>query len=109
MYKKRILALERKLADSRRHLDRPPWRIRYKPESFNREAVKAQLDLVNALIRLTREETAFFVKLGRHYDNSKVLDGLVDLLSARDPQLALDLLHELDRAIKEKEEAEEKD
>ena len=91
------MALEKQYRDTRRELRRLLRQSRYKPDSVKPSAVKTQLDLVKALIRLTKEETAFFVKLGQLYDISRFTDDLVELLKRHDTDLLARLIEQVDR------------
>jgi len=96
LYQRRVLALEKEFNNARRDLRRLLRQARYKPASVNSSALKTQLDLVNALIRLTKEETAFFVKLGQLYDFSQFCDDMIELLKRQDPELAGHMIKEID-------------
>jgi len=78
-FQERILALEKEFADARRNLKRLLRQLRYAPDSVAPEAVRAQLGLVNSLIRLIKEESAFYAKLGQLYDFSKLLAAFLNL------------------------------
>ncbi len=95
LYERRVLALERHFKEARRHLDRIDRQVRYNPKSVKRSVVKSQLDLINASIRITKEETAFFVRLGQLYDVMQLHVDFFEILSSRDPELMREILTQL--------------
>ena len=102
-YNQRILALDKQFIDAQRHLYRLLRQLRYNFGSVKRSAIKSQLDMIKALIRLTKEETAFFVKLGRLYDVMKYHADFIDLLERRDPTLLKEILLEMQEQQSEPE------
>ncbi len=110
-YQQRVLALEKQFHNARRNIKRLLKQARFKPDSVAQAAVKTQLDLINALIRLIKEETAFFVKLGQLYDFSLLCDEFVELIHRRDPELAIELLNDINelwnrKAIRKKDKSD---
>ena len=97
LYQRRILALEKRFLKAERNLDRLLRQATCNPASLDRSVVKTQLDLINALIRLIKEETAFFVKLGQLYDFSRFCEDVTDFIARRDPDYAAEILIEMDR------------
>jgi len=95
LYHARVLALEKEFSLARHKLRRLLQRVERSSKPVDKQAVKSQLDLVNALIRLAREETAFFVKLGRDYDYMLFVEEIADILIVRDSDLALEIFAEL--------------
>jgi hypothetical protein len=94
-YQKRITALEGRFDEAERHTRRLLRFVRYCPDKIRPEALRAQLDLVKALISLTKEESAFYAKLGRLYDFAKFCDDFMDILKRVDPDLTLDIIREI--------------
>ena len=103
-YERRILALEDQFHEAKRNIDRILRQARFRPFSLNKIAVKSQLDLINALIRLTKEESAFYAKLGQLYDTMRFNQSILKLLVRRDPALVTEFFHELDDQWDEEEE-----
>jgi hypothetical protein len=97
LYQRRVLALEKEFRNARRELRRLLRQARFKPDSVKSSAVKTQLDLINALIRSIKEETAFFVKLGQLYDFSRLCDDFLEMLKRQDPDLADSIIIEIDK------------
>ena len=90
------MALDREFLETRRQLKLLLRQARYKPDSLRRDVVKSQLELINALIRLIKEESAFFLKLGRLYDFISFIGDFIELLKRRDPKLAHEIIKEMD-------------
>lgn len=97
LYQRRILALEKEFKKARRDLRRLLQQARFRPDTVKGSAVKTQLDLVNALIRLTKEETAFFAKLGQLYDFSRLCDDFLEMLKRQDRELVRSIIVEIDK------------
>jgi len=74
----------------------PPQAARFNPDSLRRDVVKSRLELINALIRLTKEESAFFLKLGQLYDFMSFITDFIELLKRHDPKLAREIIREMD-------------
>ena len=107
LYQSRILALDKELYEARRHIKRLMRQTRYKPGSVKSTAVKTQLDLVNSLIRLLKEETAFYVKLGQQFDSMKIMQIVTGILARRDPDMAVEIMVEADKLMREIEDTYE--
>lgn len=91
LYEKRILALDSMFHKVRRQLERLTKRAWHSRDSVDWKAAKYQLDMIKTLIRITKEEAAFFLRLGQLYDVMKFHNDLFGYLERRDP----DLLHQI--------------
>ena len=103
-YLQRILALDDEFRKSRRTLDRLERQVRFKPASVRKNAFNAQLGLARLRTRLVKEESAFYARLGQQYDAVRLLDGIVELLDRRDPDMTLEILEELEEKISKEED-----
>jgi hypothetical protein len=65
------------------------------PGGVDLKVAKTQLDLLDGLIRLTKVQTAYYVKLGQVYDLVRFHDLFIKELKRRDPELAIQIIDEL--------------
>ena len=94
-YNSRILALENDLIKAKQTMKRLLHRLHHDPGGVDLKVAKTQLDLLNGLIRLTKVQTAYYVKLGQVYDLVRFHDLFVKELKRRDPELAIQIIDEL--------------
>ncbi len=103
-YQKRVLALESQLSDIKREIFRLYRQIRFNPHSVDKAAVKFQLDALDKLAKLNKDQCAFYLKLGELYDIAKITDGFFEELERRDPELLqkiLDLMPDITKLDEE--------
>jgi hypothetical protein len=94
-YQQRILALENDLIKAKQSMKRLLHRLSHDPGGVDLKVAKTQLDLLDGLVRLTKVQTAYYVKLGQIYDLVAFHDLFVKELERRDPFLAMQIIEEL--------------
>jgi hypothetical protein len=101
LFQKRVLALENEYRRTRRAIKSLLHRVRHDPDTTNPAAIRSQLDLLDGLIRLNREQSAFYIKLGSFYDTLRTQEDFIAELSLLDPQAALAIVRKLDQKWQE--------
>jgi hypothetical protein len=92
LYQKRILGLEEAFDRLRERMRK----LSDEPEELNNTEQKVQLDLVLVDLRVLKEQTAYYAKLGESYDLARFHIDLLDELRDRDPILALEIVHAIE-------------
>ena len=94
-YERRLMSLEWQFFKARRSIERLSSKISCNPGKVEKANVKMQLDLAVGLIRLLKEQAAFYVKLGDVYDIVRFHEEFVQELERRDRALAAEIVEEM--------------
>jgi len=103
LYQARVIRLEKEYNRARRELRRLMKRVRSSPDPVDRKAVRVQLDLMNTLLRLNREESAFLLRLGQIYDYVRLLHDVLDKIKEHDPDWYDKIIEEIKEMLNETE------
>jgi hypothetical protein len=80
LYQKRLLSLESEFEEIRK-------KIQALPGVLSGNDIKNQLAVCTESIRLIKEQTAFYIKLGRNYDLLRLVEDILDAVRAEDPEM----------------------
>ena len=92
LYQMRILALEEAFDRLRKRVRK----LSEGPEELDNTERRVQLDLLLVDLRVLKEQTAYYVKLGESYDLARFHTDLLNELRDRDPILALEIVHAIE-------------
>ena len=94
LYEQRILALEKRFENVWRQMGRLQKGSFYATGKNYWKMAKIRLDAFRLQVRMLKDESAFYVKLGQFYDLIKFHNDLFDFILRRDPDLFDEILAE---------------
>ena len=90
LYKKKLIALEEEYAEVSRFINELGRAISDLPAEDGeneKTKIKFQLSLAAERIRLIKEQTAFYMKMGENYDLTRLLEDIQDAILNHDAEL----------------------
>ena len=103
LYQARLLKLEKELEHARKavrtlqeDLENASQTDMGSAKASGGTQAKLRLDTVVVLLRLIKEQMAFYLKLGEKYDVLQLAEGIIDELSRRDGELCREILAVID-------------
>jgi len=106
LYRARLLKLEKEFENARRiikelekFLAEASTENLGDPKGSGRAEVKLRLDVAIGLVRLVKEQVAFYLKLGEKYDAIQLAEMLVEELKRRDEPLCREILGAIDARL----------
>lgn len=87
LYEKRLLALENEFEEIRLEIIGLSVKAEGSDESTDLKDLKTKLAFCTERIRLIKEQTAFYVKLGEKYDILRLLEDFTDAVRNEDAEL----------------------
>ena len=104
LYQKKLTELESDFKDAKdairkiqKALENPEGASEGADKETDRATIKLRLDVALALVRLIKEQTAFYAKLGKKFDAFKLAEGIIYRLLSEDPGLAKRIVEDLNR------------
>ena len=104
LYEQRILALEKRFENVWRQMGRLQKGSFYATGKNYWKMAKIRLDAFRLQVRMLKDESAFYVKLGQVYDVIKFHTEFFDFFLRRDPDLCKKMLDEFKEEQDNKEE-----
>ena len=92
LFERRIAELEKEFTKTKKTVKKLRKKLENDPDSLDKIHLKSHADLLTLQIRLLKEQTTFYVKLGEAYDVGKVLLQLVDELQKESPLLCAKII-----------------
>lgn len=96
LYNRRLVELAKSFDEVRERFSELHKKLSDKKSTPDPKAIKLELDILTGQLRILKEETTYFLKLGAVYDMARFHEEFIAELQMLDPDAAIALLERLD-------------